>query len=478
MNNPPILILQMQRMGDLVLSFPLLDMLRKLFPHHPLWVAGEKKFFDPLRPIAPEAYYFSYEDASAIKGQHFHAVINLSHRREAAEFARQVRSDTIIGPCIDDNGNLFIHGEWQLYRASLTHNNRFNLYHWADLNCLDIIPPVGIKAHSWNPSRTFLSPDFMKKIKIGLFVGASEASKHPDEDFWTELADSLLLAGLSPVLLGGPSEMDLCKAVAIRLNAPDMNHCGEYSVFTLARFIRDLALFITPDTGPMHIAAQMGTPVLNLSLGPVNAWETGPAQPGHLVAKPKLGCAGCWQCMRQKQFCRERITPESISNVVRRLFAGGNARWTIPPQEDGITLLRTGRDKHGLYCLTPEKNHEHTDVKPSGRHLLSRFWQVWFGRGFGVHSGQEVKFAWQALAAAHPAVSRTVKIGSANLAAKLARTYRNNPARMASDPDFWKNSPPPLRPLSGYLQMYVQNASGSAGAFKRALGMAESLAEI
>ncbi|MDL2316594.1 glycosyltransferase family 9 protein, partial [Desulfovibrio sp. OttesenSCG-928-A18] len=329
MNHAPILILQMQRMGDLVLSFPLMGWLGARFPGHPLWVIGERHFFEPLMPLSPPATYFSYDRLPALPdrfgqaeqrysagegrqnpqargeagGQfeklrqiRFHAIINLSHRAQAAALAGALRSDALIGPWMNADGDLFINGDWQLYRASLTANNRYNRYHWADLNALDIIPPSIMQRTLWPKPRTNAAPGRARPSRVGLFLGASEAAKHPDAAFWSELARLLLQAGLRPVLLGGEAERGLGHAVALNLGSPALNLCGNFTISELARFIAELDLFVCPDTGPMHVAVWSATPTLNLSMGPVSPWETGPSAPGHHVLRAALPCAGCWTC--------------------------------------------------------------------------------------------------------------------------------------------------------------------------------------
>ncbi|WP_348981287.1 hypothetical protein [Salidesulfovibrio onnuriiensis] len=53
MEKKPVLVLQMQRMGDLILSFPLFLWLERAFPGHPVWVVAEEGFYKPLMPLAP-----------------------------------------------------------------------------------------------------------------------------------------------------------------------------------------------------------------------------------------------------------------------------------------------------------------------------------------------------------------------------------------------------------------------------------------
>ena len=123
MSNLPILVLQMQRMGDLLLSFPLLARLRGQYPDNPIWVTGEELFFKPLMELSPTATYFNYQNAPVAPGLKFHLVVNLSHRPEAAALAGKAETEELVGPYLDKQGALRLRGDYQLDRASLPHNN-------------------------------------------------------------------------------------------------------------------------------------------------------------------------------------------------------------------------------------------------------------------------------------------------------------------------------------------------------------------
>lgn len=489
MQRAPILIFQMQRMGDLVLSFPLLGWLGALFPGHPLWVVGERMFFEPLMPFSPPATYFDYAEAPNFRGRAFRAVINLSHRPEAAALAGQTRSDVLIGPYRDVEGRLFIKGDWQLYRASLTHNNRYNLFHWADLNALDVIPASLMLRTAWPLPRPLpgqgaqgpgTSPPIPRQgARIGLFLGASEPEKHPDADFWSALTRGLLRAGHKPALLGGPAEQALGAAVAGKLKAPALNLCGRFSVSGLASFVGELDLLVTPDTGPMHVAVWTGTPVLNLSLGPVNPWETGPFSPGHHVVRASLDCVGCWRCHRPATVCREDMAAAKIAALVESLLAGRD-----PPSRSarGLELLRSSRAAHGLYGLEtllrlPAPRQESSDESHPLRQALSLFWKAWFGALFGRFSGQEEGAAWNDLRQSHPESAAEMRNAAAALAVDLAKAARGASAGPLESPDFWIRAPQSLRPLSGYLHMYLQNALGGRSAFLHAISLLERIAD-
>lgn len=484
MSREPVLILQMQRMGDLVLSFPLLGWLAATCPEHPLWMVGESEFFEPLLEISPNAVYFSYDMAPNLEKTSFKSVINLSHRPEAASLAARARCACRLGPWLDKNGNLRIDGDWQLYRSSLTQNNRFNLYHWADLNALDCVPEATMQRTLWPKPRPLTNLG-RGGARIGLFIGASQPEKHPDAAFWAALVKLLLHLGHKPVLLGGQNETALGRATAALVRIPAINLCGRFNVGGLARFIDQLDLLITPDTGPMHIAAWLGTPVINLSLGPVSASETGPCPPGHHVLRADLDCVGCWQCHKKSQICRKMMTPEGVAAAIEYIAAQSRPGLASPqvfaqnpaPAFDGSTarnrleLLRTARDKHGLYAL--QSLNAQKAAPP--RRLLSDFWQAWFGAAFCKMQPEETVRAFERLADRQPAAADALRQDLAAFFLVFTRALRAGAKDTAEPGGFWQKTPEMAKPFAGYAQMLLQNGDGSKEARARALSMAEDL---
>jgi ADP-heptose:LPS heptosyltransferase len=490
MNDAPILILQMQRMGDLLLSFPLLERLLRLHPGHPLWVVGEEAFYRPLLPLSPEALYFSYGDAPRLVQQRYHAVINLSHRPEAAALAGKIAADSLVGPWRDKEGQLHIKGAWQLYRASISHNNRYNLYHWANLNLLDSIPPTMLTPEVWGlPAPRPMRPDAPGGARIGLFLGASQPDKHPEAAFWSQLADLLLRMGYKPALLGGEAEKPLGLDVAARLKAPSLNLCGRFSIQELAAFIAGLDLCICPDTGPMHIAVQQGTPVLNLSLGPVNPWETGPFFPGHHVLHAALDCIGCWNCTQDRLLCRDHMRAPVVARVAQALLSGADGPALVQAAK-GLELRHSARDAHGLYRLHSPDEGKSAEARlrlstPGGanretrrqRLALSRFWRAWFGHRFGIYSREEKEAAWITAQEFAPETTEALRSGAAAFALGLTKALLWDSRGFLDDESFWKQAPTALHPLTGYMQMYIQNELASREALAQVLEMAQNVAE-
>ncbi|NJB68454.1 ADP-heptose:LPS heptosyltransferase [Desulfobaculum xiamenense] len=466
----PILVLQTLRMGDLILSFPLCLWLMRAYPGHPVWVAAEEMFFRDLMPIGPQVVYFSWNEASfaRLRQERFHLVVNLSHDDRAAKLAGELRSDETIGPVRMPDGTRYIRGAWQLYRASLVGGNRHNLFHWADLNALDVVPPSLMAATGW-PQPRILSG--AARRNVGLFLGASDEAKRPDATFWAELGRQLLRRGLRPMLFGGPKEVELAREVAAGLPGDILNLAGRLNLAEFAATGQAVELLVTPDTGPMHLAAWTGLHTLNLSMGNVNCRETGPYQPGHHVLRARLSCSGCWSCSRGGAQCRANVRPAAVSYVVSRLVsegAGRLARAGVP----GLALEETGRDAHGLYDSTPlEPPREAT-----ARELLDRFWQAFWAARFGLWDRRPAESAYAALAESHPRLRERMAAAVAEFGRDLKPALRKG--AQAFDPGFWKSSVPAIQPLRSWCQMHLSNSDWSAPALRDCLAAAEELVAL
>ncbi len=454
----PILILQMQRMGDLVLTFPLLLWLARLHPDREIWVVGEEDFFKGMYQTGPKAVYFGWHMADRLaRTREYSLVINLSHRPEAAALAGRVRSEAVIGPYDDGTPPVRrIKGAWQLYRAALTGCNRHNRFHWAELNALDCVPLREIAATRFDPPRR-LPPG---QRKVGLFVGASEAAKRPSPQFFGDLARECLRRGLRPILFGGPGERTLAAEAAKLAGAKVLNMAGRLSLPELVAVGQTLALFATPDTGPMHLASWSGLATLNLSLGNVNPWETGPYPNGHHVLRAAISCRGCWHCTQPTFVCHGHFSPRRTALLMERLAATGGPDGVRLP---GQRLLATGRGPLGLYDLAP------LTPRPSAREAAGRFWQAFFGWRFGLWGETAAFEAARAMRQAEPRMARILARGLPPFVRGLARGLSG------TMPDgFWREAPPFFRLLASYLELSLANEDHSPAARRAALQTAEA----
>lgn len=471
MAGAPNLVIQLQRMGDLVLSFPLFSWLAAQEPDHPVWVVAEPDFFQALMPLAPSVVFFPPHAEPELRTAQYHRIINLSHRPEAARLAANLQAAHYSGYWERPDTERRVLGNWHLYRASLVHNNRHNHLHWADLNALDVIKTSIMQRSLWPVLRQPASPRVSGRI--GLFVGASESAKRPDPAFWATLAKQLMRRGCRPVFLGGEKEAPLGAEAARLANLPLGNLCGMFSLAELTHFVAELDLLVTPDTGPMHIGAWGGTLTLNLSMGPVNAWETAPFPPGHLVLRPTASCHGCWSCQRVNHDavppCKARFVPERVASLVYAMLRG-ETRLPTPP---GLELRRTRRSAQGLFDLEKISGNATSPATLSPRDALGEFWKQWFMERLGgdaVHA--TLPSALEALASIHPSGLDALRHQLPRFQARFAAALR----RQALPSDFWRQAPPVLRPLTGYIQLLLENGDLKRPAWAEALAHMEHLA--
>ncbi len=468
MSADPILVLQMHRMGDLILTMPLLRHLLHHWPGHEVWVAAEPHFFQDLMPLAPQVVFFPSAHCPALGERHYELALNLSSRPQALSCQAQLTAMHKFGPEIVTHGpqshsnmagQQHINGFWQLYRAALTHNNHNNAFHWADLYMLDL---------SAQPDLTGVfrpSPRSAGTNRVGMVLGASELAKRPDVDFWARLARRLAAEGLFPLFLGGPAEQNMGHEVAQKAGLPGANLCGRLSLKELAALMRTLDLCITPDTGPMHLADFVGVPVLNLSMGPVHARETGPSAPGQYVLRAAMSCVGCWQCYRGRLYCKHAFTASGVAGLSLSLLRTPNN----PAVPQGLRLYRTGRDALGLYTL----KHVGQTADTSCRPLLEDLWQAVFLFLYNPAQHPLLIDRLERLRTAFPRLAESVTAGLAGLCASFSRHLRQG-AHVLPD-DFWRSQPPVIRLFSGYLHMNMQNDGYSSKAWHAAL---ENLEEI
>lgn len=456
MSADPVLVLQLRRLGDLILTFPLLLALGRRYPGHPLWVAADPRFFQELMPLAPRAVFFPPEHLPALARRSYAAAINLDGWGEAASCMAALEAPLKLGP-LGADAALRIEGYWQLYRAALTRNNRHNAFHWADLHRLDILPPGPVwPAPAARPPRA-------RTGRVGLVLGASEPAKRPDARFWARLTGRLARAGLTPVLLGGAAERELGEEVGRLARLPGANLCGRLSLREVAAVMQGLDLCVTPDTGPMHLADWLGVPVLNLSMGPVHARETGPVSPGQFVLRAAMSCVGCWSCQQTRLRCKGAFNPEGVARAVQAVLdkpgaITGDADWP------GLQLLRTGRDALGLHTLVP------VGPDPSVGALLEDFWQGAFLAFSPAGMGAVLRERAGKLRAAQPVLARRLRSALGRLLADWARRG----GRPLPD-DFWVAQPPLLRIFAGHAQMTLQNGDFSRAAWQSVLERTELL---
>ena len=164
-----------------------------------------------------------------------------------------------------------------------------------------------------------------KETKEGRFVAVNpvafwETKLWEDKKF-ADLCDRIRQElGFGVVLTGGEAEpLDRIRA---QMKTEAVNLGGRTTLRDLAFLYSEAAIVITTDSGPMHLAAAVGTPVVAL-FGPTDPVRTGPYGPGHrVVIRSGLNCMPCFRKQCETKSCMKEIVVEEVFTAAKELLTG------------------------------------------------------------------------------------------------------------------------------------------------------------
>jgi heptosyltransferase-2 len=174
-----------------------------------------------------------------------------------------------------------------------------------------------------------------RRSVVGLFAGAEfgRSKRWPAARF-AETARHLVNSstGVLPVFIAGPRERDLLEDLRRLTNGlpglgPDLD------LADLAAVLAELDLLITNDSGPMHLAAAVGTRCLAL-FGPTDPVRTSPCGSGHRVLYTSRWCSPCFQrrCPLLHQRCMREISVDQVASAVSESLSSSTNGRPIPDQ--------------------------------------------------------------------------------------------------------------------------------------------------
>ncbi|QOV90040.1 lipopolysaccharide heptosyltransferase I [Humisphaera borealis] len=150
-----------------------------------------------------------------------------------------------------------------------------------------------------------------------LFPGTNWATKRwPVEKFAALVARLKQRFGLETVVGGAPNEVDLAAKIPTAVNL-----AGRTTLNQLVALIARSAVVISNDSGPMHIAAALGRPLV-APFGPTNPIRTGPYGRLGSVVKLDLPCSPCYSRHCSHQSCLQWLEIDAVLRVVERELTG------------------------------------------------------------------------------------------------------------------------------------------------------------
>ena len=156
---------------------------------------------------------------------------------------------------------------------------------------------------------------------VALCVSARWPTKQWPSESFADLADHIQHElDVRVVLIGSPDDRPIASLVEKFTKTHPVNLVGETGVEILPALLESATLLVTNDSGPMHIAAAVGTRVVAI-FGPTNPMRTGPYGEGHDILTNDIVCRPCYSRICQNQIpmeCLTGISPDKVLEVVRQ----------------------------------------------------------------------------------------------------------------------------------------------------------------
>jgi lipopolysaccharide heptosyltransferase I len=145
-------------------------------------------------------------------------------------------------------------------------------------------------------------------------------TKHWQPGKFAAVADRLAEEGRTVVFTGGPGDRAAVAAIGTMMRQKAVNLAGATSLKTLAALYARAQVVVSTDTGPMHVAAATGTPVVAL-FGPTAPWRTGPHGGTHHILRLGLPCSPCFkkECQYGTTACMADISVADVVAAVRNI---------------------------------------------------------------------------------------------------------------------------------------------------------------
>lgn len=304
-----ILVLQLARLGDILMTAPTIAGLRRKYPEAEIHFLARTRFkvaaeamggIDKLIEFPTQAFVEPLLDEgqdiataalpmenflAGLQAENYDEIINLTFSPASSwiAFAAAGANTVVRGYSRFPDGTLQITDAISSYFFAQVGPGRPNRIHVTDL--FAAVADADLAPEDWSIPET-PSENAIHGTYIVVHAGASQASKTVAPFLWGRIIKNFLQRHPTQVvLIGDAKERAACEEIAANTGFQCINRAGETTWGQTIELVRGADLLIGGDSGPLHIASLTQTPTLNVSVGPVNFWETGPRAEGSVVLR-------------------------------------------------------------------------------------------------------------------------------------------------------------------------------------------------
>ncbi|MFH1624072.1 MAG: glycosyltransferase family 9 protein [Pseudomonadota bacterium] len=406
-----ILIIRTHRFGDILQLTPMLRGLRERYPESKISFLVGRDFVQLLEgnpdvneiiPISEKEYRYwlrnspekyprifneIYDLVCELKRKDFEIVVNRQYEWGAI-LAHLIGAETILGGSYSPERGFYFEDRTSRDLFDLIRNNRRanrrNLVDWAcsiaGAACHEhrqMFFPTSRRAREQVKAFLGSGAGQEEKSLVAVQMGAGKSFRQWESENFAEIVYWLVREkGKKVVLIGSEKEKYLAESIERSLvheTSRLINLVGKTSLQTLGAVLEECEYLITGDTGPMHLAAAVGTSVMALFFGTAYPWETAPYGVGHFILYSDLPCSPCFdpgEC-KEGHRCKKEIKPR----VVMKAIEAAEAFWgdEVLDWESGshsAKLFVTAQGEQGEQVLLSARDETHF---PSGKPQRRRY---------------------------------------------------------------------------------------------------------
>ncbi|MCX5709891.1 MAG: lipopolysaccharide heptosyltransferase II [Candidatus Omnitrophica bacterium] len=341
-----ILIVRTDRIGDALLSTPVIKAIRSAYPQSyiAMMVAPAARDIIEGNPYLDEVIIYDKDSrhkslpasmrfAGSLAKKHFDLALILHPTNRAhmvtyfAGIPRRIGYDRKMGFLLTDR----LHHTKQLGEK---HEMEYALdlvrYLGIEPKDKDLFMPIKKESEEW-ADKFLHSEGITKNDKLlAIHPAASCISRIWPQERFAQLADKLAgKYGFKVLIIAGsdPEHINIARRVTEKMKQPAVNLSGKISLSQLASVLKRCQLYVSSDTGPMHIASTVGVPVVCLfgrSQAGLSPKRWGPLGKKCRVIHKDTGCVACLAHNCVKGFaCFKAISVEDVVNAADSLLKEG-----------------------------------------------------------------------------------------------------------------------------------------------------------
>ncbi len=319
-----ILIILPNWLGDAVMATPAIEALCTLYPEAELTLVGSYVSIEALK-YHPQCKRH-YVDETKKKGNRFLNTYRfakaLGKHDMAITFRNQLHSSLLLFW-----SDTQITAGRKSWHSSFLLNHPIKPSHPSHLveQYRDIAQSLSSQPLTLGNLKIHIPPHKYLRPTLGINPGATYGSAkrwYPEK--FAEVARAYS-DRFDIILFGGPNEVGMANDIESRLNGINVtNLAGKTSITELCSFIAGLDIFITNDSGPMHVAAAYQVPTVSI-FGPTRHLETSQwMNEKSYIVRHDMECAPCMkrECPLGHHECMKSITAEEVIEATKNILAG------------------------------------------------------------------------------------------------------------------------------------------------------------